>query len=115
MRVSDAGVAVTRDRHQGIRAGRFELVYRTLTEAERDAFWTDYDGDPGEFTYTWPEDSTTHQVVYEGRPEARFRQDFNRWDLFVFLALVPDFSGNLLLEDGDALLLEDDDNLLLEG
>lgn len=101
--VSLGNVGIARDTYGGIQVGRFELVYRAISESARDAFFTDFDTDPGSFAFTWQMDSSSHTVVYAGAPQAVYRVDADAWDVFVRLLKVPELGGTIDDQGGTAI------------
>lgn len=100
------GAGLAKDTYQGRQTGTFNLVYRALTQTEKDAFFTDFDSDPGSFSFTWTLGGSTHTVVYESQPVAILRQDGNAWDVFVRLAKIPALGADIDDEAGDPLFME---------
>lgn len=108
---SDADKAISKDSFSGRKTGYFVLVYRSITIAEWNLLAGDYQSDPGEFSFTWDQDNTTHTVVWAQRPRLVGGMVGNdgttdRWDAEAILEIVPLFSPRLL-EDYDERFLED--------
>lgn len=72
-------------------AVRFDLLLAPLSATEKNSILSHYAADKeSAFSFTWPDDASTHTVIYETRPVPERMQGPAWWAVRVVLAGVAD-------------------------